>query len=136
MMKYTAVYKNTGQVFGVLAINSLDELPTDESLFCVQGEYDGGKYYFKDNLPQEIPARPQGEYNFNYSTGQWAVDTQATERAVKKRRQSLLASTDWTQIPNGPLSIQEQAAWAVYRQALRDITEQSGYPTEVVWPTK
>ena len=34
------------------------------------------------------------------------------------------------------LTADQQAAWAAYRQALLDITKQSGFPNSVVWPTK
>jgi|LakMenEpi03Aug12_release.lakeMendotaPanAssembly.Ray.scaffolds.fasta_scaffold1960121_2 hypothetical protein len=49
------------------------------------------------------------------------------------RRNRLLYETDWTQLPDVPLA--NKAAWATYRQALRDVPTQSGYPVNVVWPT-
>ena len=49
-------------------------------------------------------------------------------------RNQLLAESDWTQLPDVPPSVKE--AWASYRQALRDITQQPGFPAEVVWPTR
>ena len=55
------------------------------------------------------------------------------EDLVKSRRYRELKDTDWTQLPDVPMNTKE--AWAVYRQALRDITEQEGYPQEVVWPS-
>lgn len=48
-------------------------------------------------------------------------------------RQGLLASSDWTQMPDVELSTKTQ--WAAYRQELRDITSQPGYPFNIVWPT-
>jgi hypothetical protein len=59
---------------------------------------------------------------------------QQTAEVLKERKAKLVAS-DWTQLPNSPLSAEAQAAWATYRQELRDITAQSGYPTEIIWPT-
>jgi hypothetical protein len=38
-------------------------------------------------------------------------------------RDALLKNTDWTQLPDSPLNEEQKAAWAEYRQALRDITE-------------
>jgi hypothetical protein len=52
--------------------------------------------------------------------------------AVRQRRDELLAQSDWTQTPDAPV---DQAAWAAYRQALRDITTQAGFPQSVTWPT-
>jgi hypothetical protein len=50
------------------------------------------------------------------------------------KRDIMLKSSDWTQLPDVPQTLKE--SWATYRQALRDITSQSGFPTNVVWPTK
>lgn len=53
--------------------------------------------------------------------------------AARDERDLLLAKCDWTQIADAPV---DKAAWATYRQALRDIPEQEGFPTDVTWPTK
>jgi len=50
---------------------------------------------------------------------------------IRIQRNALLSACDWTQLPDAPVDAE---AWAVYRQALRDITDQSD-PFEVVWPT-
>lgn len=55
---------------------------------------------------------------------------------VIAQRNFLLYQSDWTQIPNNPLTLEVQQQWADYRQQLRDITNQSGYPFNVVWPTQ
>lgn len=51
---------------------------------------------------------------------------------VKMKRKKLLDSTDWTQ--TGDQLLSRKAVWSSYRKALRDITEQTGYPDNVVWP--
>lgn len=51
---------------------------------------------------------------------------------VRAERDTRLAATDWTQLPDVPAAT--RAAWASYRQALRDITNQPGFPTDVRWP--
>jgi len=53
--------------------------------------------------------------------------------AARAQRDSLLASTDWTQLPDVPQATRE--AYAVYRQALRDVPEQEGFPTDINWPS-
>jgi len=58
------------------------------------------------------------------------------KNGVALQRNTLLYESDWTQIPNNPLSTEKQEKWAVYRQQLRDVTSQSGYPFNVVWPTQ
>lgn len=56
--------------------------------------------------------------------------------AIKGRRQTELFNTDWTQLADSPLTSDKKAEFAIYRQALRDITAQAGYPDNVVWPDK
>lgn len=55
-------------------------------------------------------------------------------RTVLAQRVRLLAASDWTQIPDVPGDEGWRARWAKYRQTLRDMTMQSGYPDAVVWP--
>ena len=57
---------------------------------------------------------------------------QATESA-RSQRDRLLTESDWTQVSDAPV---DQQAWADYRQALRDVPQQSGFPTDINWPTK
>ena len=57
--------------------------------------------------------------------------TQAT--AVRQTRTQMLKDSDWTQIAD---STADKTAWAAYRQALRDITAQAGFPWTIDWPTQ
>ena len=52
---------------------------------------------------------------------------------IRAERNTLLSASDWTQVADAPV---DQAAWATYRQALRDITTQTGFPWSVTWPTQ
>ena len=56
--------------------------------------------------------------------------TEAAEQ-MRQERDLKLAASDWTQIADAPV---DKAAWATYRQALRDISTQVGFPSAVVWP--
>ena len=58
----------------------------------------------------------------------WA--DQCAAEAMAKRK-VLLVQCDWTQLPD--VSVDKEA-WAAYRQALRDMTNQEGYPLEIIWP--
>jgi len=51
---------------------------------------------------------------------------------VRSERNSLLAETDYLALSDTTLS----SEMSTYRQALRDVTSQSGFPTNVTWPTK
>jgi hypothetical protein len=52
---------------------------------------------------------------------------------ARANRDAFLAASDWTQLPDVPDVIRE--VWAVYRQALRDVPQQEGFPQEIVWPS-
>ena len=60
--------------------------------------------------------------------------TSAKESEVRQQRNELLSACDWTQGKDIPDSTSD--LWAPYRQDLRDIPEQPGFPWNVVWPTK
>jgi hypothetical protein len=59
------------------------------------------------------------------------VDLDALAARVREERNALLADSDWTQMPDAPV---DQVAWATYRQALRDVPAQDGFPENIVWP--
>lgn len=63
-----------------------------------------------------------------------ATSTQANN--VRAMRNMLLLHSDWTQGADTPLTKERVSAWATYRQALRDITAQPGFPWDVQWPSQ
>jgi hypothetical protein len=62
------------------------------------------------------------------------VEAEGAVISIRMQRDAKLAESDWTQMPDYTSEIKE--SWAIYRQALRDITTQDGFPNEVTWPTK
>jgi hypothetical protein len=52
-------------------------------------------------------------------------------KAMRDQRGEKLKDSDWTQVSDAPV---DKAVWATYRQALRDITAQSGFPWTITWP--
>jgi hypothetical protein len=97
-------------------------------------------YIFFPDWPKYKILQTKPNQKFNYKNLTWE-DFQGDEEIrfftdrIIKQRQNLLYASDWTQIPNNPLTTAQQEAWAVYRQELRDISDQSGYPFNVIWPT-
>jgi hypothetical protein len=55
---------------------------------------------------------------------------------ILSQRNHLLTLSDWTQMPDGPLNEEKKTAWAVYRQQLRDISLQPGFPDTFTWPER
>ena len=60
-----------------------------------------------------------------------AEEANAQAQRVRTDRNLRLQASDWTQLSDAQV---DQAAWAVYRQALRDVPSQVGFPWNVTWP--
>ena len=54
------------------------------------------------------------------------------EMLTRSKRNRLLSDTDWMALSDNTMTPE----WVSYRQALRDITAQEGFPYSVIWPTK
>jgi len=54
--------------------------------------------------------------------------------AAREKRDARLAATDWTQLVDCPLDDMDIVLWQSYRQALRDVPQQEGFPLNVDWP--
>lgn len=72
-----------------------------------------------DATPEEIAAR-----------------TEEQEQSVRQQRDYLLQTSDWVVIKSMEVDVLEIQSWKTYRQALRDVPQQSGFPWNVVWPTQ
>lgn len=77
-------------------------------------------------------------------TQSWTIQTATAEEVydrtellaseVRTERNTRLTACDWTQLPD--VTLATKSDWATYRQALRDITAQPGFPINVTWPTE
>jgi hypothetical protein len=76
-----------------------------------------------DTQPAKTAAENEAEYKARRDAEQAAN--------VRRQRTEMLNDCDWTQITD---STANKAAWATYRQALRDVTAQSGFPWTITWP--
>ena len=95
-----------------------------------------GKWYTKYILGPVFTDRPATDTE----PAQTAAEQEAAYKAMKDTEQAKsvredrtkrLSDSDWTQIAD---STADKAAWATYRQALRDVTAQAGFPQTITWP--
>ena len=56
--------------------------------------------------------------------------------AARATRDGLIASCDWMAIKAFEGGTTVSAEWATYRQALRDVSAQAGFPNDITWPEK
>ena len=88
-----------------------------------------------NNLTEDVildtPTEVDGSWTQSYSVVQKSEEEAAQN--IRSRRNELLSNSDWTQISDCTV---DKTAWATYRQSLRDITSQDGFPYTVTWPDK
>ncbi|MBI9078498.1 MAG: phage tail assembly chaperone [Pseudodesulfovibrio sp.] len=63
-----------------------------------------------------------------------AARTEAEGNAIRAERDRLLLASDWTQLLDCPFGEAGKTAWGEYRQGLRDVPQQAGFPGAVEWP--
>jgi hypothetical protein len=88
-------------------------------------------------ISEETPVLINGIWTQN-----WVVTSLTTEQQsaltvneaikIRKQRDDKLSKCDWTQVSDCPLT--NKAEWATYRQALRDLTKETGFPWTMAWP--
>ena len=97
-----------------------------------------GKWYTKyvlgpifQDTPQQgdVPAKTAAENEAEYQARR--DSEQAT--GIRNDRNQRLAECDWTQLADSPV---DKSTWATYRQSLRNVPNQSGFPWTINWPTQ
>ena len=66
----------------------------------------------------------------------WYGGNMTNAEHQRMRRDSILKATDWTVLPDSPFTGSALASWKTFRQALRDIPEQAGFPNNITWPRR
>ena len=79
---------------------------------------------FQDTTDDEGVTTTKAEHEAAY---QASLDAKVAE-ANRKKRDDLLASSDWTQMNDSPLTNELKTAWATFRQELRDVTDLDSWP--------
>lgn len=79
-----------------------------------------------------VPFTLEEEIAWAAEQAAWFANADLRKAAeIRLERNAKLISSDWTQIADATV---DKTAWATYRQALRNIPTQSGFPNTVVWP--
>lgn len=79
---------------------------------------DAENKYWDGTQLVELPPIP-GQF-FEWTAYEWVLNTVAAEEWMRQERNHRLGRSDWTQFNDSPLTAEQQAAWATYRQQLRD----------------
>jgi hypothetical protein len=91
---------------------------------------------YKDGVEQVA-----GKWVWKWSISEMSAEAIASKdaeaaKAMRADRDKRIAETDWIIIKNLELNQNVPGVWEVYRQALRDVPSQAGFPHEITWPSK
>ena len=80
-----------------------------------------------------VPFTEEEEAEWDAMEAAWAAGADdRTAKEVRQKRDAILKSSDWR--ASSDLTMSDE--WRTYRQALRDITSQEGFPNDITWPTQ
>jgi hypothetical protein len=123
---------NNGPSYETMTLELAEALGIDILLEGPQAAPTRYQTAFRDGVEQI-----EGKWYTKYSVSDLAeearivVDNQQAT-TIREQRNKLLSDSDWTQLSD---SSADKITWAAYRQELRDLTEQTGFPWDIVWPT-
>ena len=125
MIEISIYLKSTGQIVANQSVLSLDDIVLADTHGYIEGSY---PLTTKKWNGSEVV-----DYTVPYISG-------TNEKEVRLNRNILLLATDWTQMPDSPLTDAKKVEWATYRQQLRDIMDsytdsESNTVDTVSWPT-
>jgi len=106
------------------------------------GYFDNSRVIWSEDVDGPLPAitlggmtRVEGVLVLDNTLLAAHLAARHTEKAksVRATRDTLIAATDWTQLPDVPQTTKDK--WVTHRKALRDVPQQAGFPFNVIWPT-
>jgi len=134
-----AIYKENGQIVtaGCCHDSLLSSMTIPKGFRLIEGIADPEKNMIYEGQIVDIPVRPSGEYDFDYTQRQWVINIERASLLAKKQRDGRLKAVDkinpiwWASMPD-----EIQQKWIEYRQALLDVPQQPGFPVNIDWPTE
>ena len=137
MYNYSIYNMQTGSIDKTLSLAEPIENTPENTEYYVEGIVNGNTHYVDVSAKQvvEIPEKPGANYLFDYYSKSWVPDLVSAKLSVDEQVRTLLKDTDWLVIRYMDTGQPVSASMQSYRQALREIDTQPGYPMQVVWPT-
>lgn len=137
MIEISIYNKFTGMIKRNLVIQEEDiDFQIDKNEEYLEGIYSNNVYYVDIESKELInfPPKPNDYSVFDWDTKQWVDDVDILKSNIDSKRIMLLQASDWTDTVSAQTRLSNYAEWQTYRQALRDIPNQSGYPFNIIWP--
>lgn len=141
-MEYLQINQQTMRVDGICTVYG--ELPTDAELLLEHWLISAPVHITASNMNEyayvaetkelkHIGVPPTQSYKWDYISESWKLNLETLAAEVRENRNRLLAMSDWTQLPDSPLTDEKKVEWLTYRQALRDFPEIGDLENQV-WP--
>lgn len=135
-MKHFVIYQTDGRVlrYGTCMDETFNmQAQGGESI--IEAEFTGNQYVENGALVN-MPEQPSDDYVFDYETKAWMLDLQIAAAKVYAKRDQLLRDGPDRISPMwwASMTAAQQQEWTDYRQALLDVPQQPGFPTDVVYP--
>ena len=92
-----------------------------------------GQDYLQTSSPDSSLVRPK------WNGTSWIEDASIEDQEnilIRIERNKKLSASDWTQVADAPLTAQQVADWATYRQTLRDLPANTPDPKNFTWPAE
>lgn len=134
MKNFFTYDKTTGLVISSGSCSSPENIGDAETGVIINATATPGKQWYSNGTLYDLPDKPAGPCTFDRVSAKWVRDAGVAIVMVRAQRNELLSSSDWTQMPDVPLTPEQKQAWAVYRQVLRDFPSTCD-PENPVWPT-
>lgn len=136
-MNFVKYKISTGEVLAKIKTSAL-AFPTEDDIAYLQVDSLNNQNWEEtlivNNQLTSRPPKPSD--NHFWVDGQWQVDLIGLAEKVRTQRDILLSKTDWIVAKAYETQTPVPQEWAQYRQALRDIPQQNGFPTDVVFPVE
>ena len=114
-------------------VEILDHLGADPVLEGPQPSAGRYQIIYRDGV-EKIDGQWFTKYSLaDMDAGAIAAHDAQQAKSVREDRNKRLSDCDWTQLADAPV---DDLVWAAYRQSLRDVPSQVGFPWDVVWPAK
>lgn len=127
----------TGRILKITSAKT-SEQANDLYQHWIAGHWSNDQYRVVNGQPTLLPPRPDQPFSrFNFESGQWETKSINPGRVIRQQRNDALSQVDRVNpVWYSTLSEQQKADLAAFRQALLDVPQQSGFPTQIDWPAK
>ena len=130
---------------GLITVSSNQVAVWEGGRYVVKDDYTAGNYWSKQTkalVKLSLGERPGTDITdlepphekAKWQVDKWVIPEVAKAADARSKRDELLGGCDFIMLSDHPAT--NKAAWKTYRQSLRDVPEQAGFPATITWPTK